>query len=164
MSAGLSGDKSDTVLDLYCGAGALALPLAKDAQRVVGADTNPQAVENAMVNAERNGIRNASFHVLNLYLEKDVATLAQRVPSPDVIIAGPHCNPFHAAGKLPSRDRQTPADDTDVTFRVPLTWQREWLRVLPALPLHVPMYNRDDACISPRLLEYKMQVCFHAGF
>ncbi len=91
MSAGLSGDQSDTVLDLYCGAGALALPLAGYAKRVVGADSNPQAVQDAILNAERNGIRNAAFHVLNLYLEKDVAALAQHVPSPDVIIAGSHC-------------------------------------------------------------------------
>ena len=53
--------KSDTVLDLYCGAGTISLFLAKTAGRVIGAEIVPEAIENAKGNAERNGIENAEF-------------------------------------------------------------------------------------------------------
>eukprot|EP00884_Botryococcus_braunii_P007131 jgi/Botrbrau1/16419/Bobra.0142s0018.1 len=88
-SAGLAEGGTDTVLDLYCGGGALALPLAGGARQVVGADSNASAIADAIISADRNGIRNAAFHTLNLYLERDVTTLSQLVPSPDVIIADP---------------------------------------------------------------------------
>jgi len=50
-----------TVLDLYCGAGAISLCLARRADRVIGAELVPQAVDNARENAARNGVRNAEF-------------------------------------------------------------------------------------------------------
>ncbi|MDO4815023.1 MAG: 23S rRNA (uracil(1939)-C(5))-methyltransferase RlmD [Bacillota bacterium] len=50
-----------TVLDMYCGAGTISLYLAKKADRVIGAEIIPEAIENAKKNAERNGIENAEF-------------------------------------------------------------------------------------------------------
>lgn len=50
-----------TVLDMYCGAGTISLYLARRAQRVIGAEIVPEAVENARSNALRNGISNAEF-------------------------------------------------------------------------------------------------------
>lgn len=50
-----------TVLDMYCGAGTISLYLAKRADRVIGAEIIPRAIENAKKNAERNGIENAEF-------------------------------------------------------------------------------------------------------
>lgn len=50
-----------TVLDMYCGAGTISLYLARKADRVIGAEIIPEAIENAKKNAERNGIENAEF-------------------------------------------------------------------------------------------------------
>lgn len=53
--------KSETVLDLYCGAGTISLYLARCAGKVIGAEIIPEAIENAKRNAENNGIKNARF-------------------------------------------------------------------------------------------------------
>lgn len=57
--AGLTG--RETVLDLYCGAGTITLCLAKHAQRVIGGEIVPEAIDNARENARRNGVANAEF-------------------------------------------------------------------------------------------------------
>jgi 23S rRNA (uracil1939-C5)-methyltransferase len=50
-----------TLLDLYCGSGGITLALAGSFDRVVGIDTNKDAIEDAKKNAELNGIQNAEF-------------------------------------------------------------------------------------------------------
>nr|MCR5388462.1 23S rRNA (uracil(1939)-C(5))-methyltransferase RlmD [Lachnospiraceae bacterium] len=57
--AALTG--TETVWDLYCGAGTISLYLARDAKEVTGVEIVPQAIENAKKNAARNGIENAKF-------------------------------------------------------------------------------------------------------
>lgn len=57
--AGLSG--TETVADLYCGAGTIGLSMAKDAARIVGVEIVDEAVECAKENAKLNGIGNAYF-------------------------------------------------------------------------------------------------------
>ncbi len=52
----------DTVLDLYCGMGAVGLCAAKGAGRLVGVEIVPQAVENATLNARRAGVKHAAFY------------------------------------------------------------------------------------------------------
>ena len=64
--AELSG--SERVLDLYCGAGSLSLPLAQRAGSVHGLEVSQPAVESARVNAQANGIPNATFAVRDLNL------------------------------------------------------------------------------------------------
>ena len=56
----------ETVWDLYCGIGTISLFLASQVSpekggRVIGVEIVPEAVENAKVNAELNGIANAEF-------------------------------------------------------------------------------------------------------
>lgn len=53
--------KTDTVLDLYCGVGTITLAMASSAGRVIGVEVIPQAVADAEDNARRNGIQNAAF-------------------------------------------------------------------------------------------------------
>lgn len=53
--------KTDIVLDLYCGVGTITLAMAKAAGRVIGVEVEPQAVADARDNARRNGIENAEF-------------------------------------------------------------------------------------------------------
>jgi 23S rRNA (uracil1939-C5)-methyltransferase len=59
--AGLALRDSARLLDLYCGAGAFALPLAAEVAEVVGVEEHPGAVDDARVTAEQNGIGNARF-------------------------------------------------------------------------------------------------------
>lgn len=51
----------ERVLDLYCGAGAFSLPLARRSREVLGVELVEHAVVNARRNAELNGVTNASF-------------------------------------------------------------------------------------------------------
>ena len=59
--AGLTG--KENVWDLYCGIGTISLFMAKQAKKVYGDETVPQAIEDARRNAVRNGICNAEFFV-----------------------------------------------------------------------------------------------------
>ncbi len=59
--AGLTGRES--VLDLYCGTGSISLLLAKQARQVTGIEIVPEAIADAKVNAEINGISNVEFLV-----------------------------------------------------------------------------------------------------
>lgn len=76
-----------TVLDLYCGCGTISLCLAVKADRVIGAEIIPQAVENARKNAERNGIRNAEFICADA--GDAAADLLSRGLKPDVVVVDP---------------------------------------------------------------------------
>ncbi len=74
-------------LDLYCGAGTISLTLAKRAERVIGAEIVPEAVENAGRNALRNGIGNAEFICADA---GDAAKmLSERGAKPDVVVVDP---------------------------------------------------------------------------
>jgi len=54
-------------LDLGCGAGACALTISRDADRVVATDINPRAVALARINAAINGVGNVEFRVGDLF-------------------------------------------------------------------------------------------------
>ena len=57
----LSPQPHETVADVYCGIGTISLLLARQAEKVIGIEVVPEAVENAKENAARNSIQNASF-------------------------------------------------------------------------------------------------------
>lgn len=59
-AAALSG--RERVLDLYCGVGNFTLPLARRASSVVGVESYAPAIGDAVANAVRHGIDNATFH------------------------------------------------------------------------------------------------------
>ncbi|MCM1024252.1 MAG: 23S rRNA (uracil(1939)-C(5))-methyltransferase RlmD [Prevotella sp.] len=52
----------ETVLDLYCGAGTIGLAFSDMAGKIIGCEIVPEAVENAKLNAELNGVKNAEFY------------------------------------------------------------------------------------------------------
>ena len=52
---------TETVLDLYCGAGTITSVMARGCARAIGAEIVPQAIENAKANARRNGLTNVDF-------------------------------------------------------------------------------------------------------
>ncbi len=52
----------DTVLDAYCGMGTIGQYLARFCQKVVGVESNPSAIEDALRSAGKNRIGNISFY------------------------------------------------------------------------------------------------------
>ena len=58
-AAGLTG--CEVVLDAYCGIGTIGLTAAGHAKQVVGVELNRDAVQDAIGNARRNGVKNARF-------------------------------------------------------------------------------------------------------
>jgi len=54
-------DENDTVLDLGTGTGAIAFPLAEQADRVVGRDISEGMLEQAREKAKENGVENIEF-------------------------------------------------------------------------------------------------------
>ena len=83
--AGLTG--SETVLDLYCGAGTIGLSMASKAKEIIGVEIVPQAVEDAKINAAENGITNARFICGDA--SQAAALLREQGICPDVIILDP---------------------------------------------------------------------------
>jgi len=54
-------EKTDRVLDLFCGLGNFTLPIARSAVEVVGIEGDPKLVEQAKYNAGMNGYSNVRF-------------------------------------------------------------------------------------------------------
>ena len=85
--------KSDTLLDLYCGAGSIGLSMAKDAGEVIGIEIIDSAVKCANFNAENNGISCAKFYTgdakdAEKLLERAEAERGEKI-TPDVIVLDP---------------------------------------------------------------------------
>lgn len=53
----------EVLVDAYCGIGTLTLPLAKQVRLATGLEVQPAAVEQAIFNAQHNGIENVTFQV-----------------------------------------------------------------------------------------------------
>ena len=85
----LAADRSDTLLDLFCGTGALGLCLAAGARALHGFEVVPQAVANARANAAANGISNATFTCADLAAPVVPAAVAAVAASADVVLVDP---------------------------------------------------------------------------
>ncbi len=73
--------------DLYCGAGTISLCLARRADRVIGAEIVPAAVENASKNAAANGVSNVEFICADA--GKAALELSRRGLRPQVVVVDP---------------------------------------------------------------------------
>jgi 23S rRNA (uracil1939-C5)-methyltransferase len=83
-----TSDIKPLVYDLYTGTGTIANFVAKNAQKVIGIEYVPEAIEDAKINSEINGITNTLFYAGDM---KDILTddfIAQH-GRPDVIITDP---------------------------------------------------------------------------
>lgn len=83
--AALTG--KETVVDAYCGIGTIGLCAAPRAGRVFGVERNPAAVRDAVANAKRNALRNASFVCADATAWMQQA--AARKLHPDVVFLDP---------------------------------------------------------------------------
>jgi 23S rRNA (uracil1939-C5)-methyltransferase len=84
--AGLTGD--ELVYDLYTGTGTIANFVSRQARKVIGIEYVPEAIEDAKVNSQINGIANTLFYAGDM---KDILTQAfiNEHGRPDVIITDP---------------------------------------------------------------------------
>lgn len=84
--AGLTG--GELVYDLYTGTGTIANFVAKQAKQVIGIEYVPEAIEDAKVNSQLNGIDNTLFYAGDM---KDILTqdFINKHGRPDVIITDP---------------------------------------------------------------------------
>ncbi|MFT7052840.1 MAG: 23S rRNA (uracil1939-C5)-methyltransferase [Psychromonas sp.] len=62
----LALEKTDSVLDLFCGLGNFTLPIARQVESVVGIEGVQQMVDRALVNAQLNNVHNARFYQADL--------------------------------------------------------------------------------------------------
>jgi len=77
----------DRVFDLYCGIGTIGLSVAGRAREVVGVEIVESAVADAIDNARRNEITNASFFAGDIRLA--MRELVERAGKPDVCVIDP---------------------------------------------------------------------------
>ena len=84
--AGLTGN--ELVYDLYTGTGTIANFVAKKAKKVIGIEYVPEAIEDAKVNSQLNGIDNTLFFAGDM---KDILNdeFIEQYGRPDVIITDP---------------------------------------------------------------------------
>ena len=90
--AGLSGN--ELVYDLYTGTGTIAQFVAKNAGKVIGVESVPEAIEAAKENAILNGIDNVSFYVgdMKKIFNEEFTNLHGL---PDVVISDPPRDGMH---------------------------------------------------------------------
>ena len=81
-------DGSQTVYDLYTGTGTIAQFVSRFATKVIGIEYVPEAIEDAVINAQANNIENCSFFAGDM---KDVLTdkFIAAHGRPDVMIVDP---------------------------------------------------------------------------
>ncbi len=83
------------IYDLYTGTGTIANFVARQAREVVGIEYVPEAIEDAKVNSELNGITNTKFYAGDM---KDILTedFIREHGRPDIIITDPPRAGMHA--------------------------------------------------------------------
>ena len=83
--AALQGN--ETLLDMYCGTGTIGLTMAHRVKELIGVEVVEQAVADASLNAENNGIKNARFIAADA--AKAAKLLESEGVSPDVVVLDP---------------------------------------------------------------------------
>ena len=91
----LTADNGPLVYDLYTGTGTIANFVARRARKVVGIEYVPEAIEDAKVNSQINGIDNTEFFAGDM---KDILTedFIREHGRPDIIITDPPRAGMHA--------------------------------------------------------------------
>ena len=90
--AGLTGN--ELVYDLYTGTGTIAQFVSKNAKKVIGVESVPEAIADAKENAKRNEITNCEFFVGDMKVVFNESFIAQH-GKPDVIITDPPRDGMH---------------------------------------------------------------------
>ncbi|WP_456379608.1 23S rRNA (uracil(1939)-C(5))-methyltransferase RlmD [Lutibacter sp.] len=90
--ANLTGN--EVVYDFYTGTGTIAQFVAKNAKKVIGVESVPEAIEDAKLNAQLNNINNVEFYAGDM---KDIfnTNFIKTHGQPDVIITDPPRDGMH---------------------------------------------------------------------
>ena len=83
--AALTG--KERVIDAYCGTGTIGLTMADKAKQIIGVEVNKDAIRDAKVNAQLNGIKNTKFYSADA--GAFMSDLAKNGESADVVITDP---------------------------------------------------------------------------
>ncbi|NLP56942.1 23S rRNA (uracil(1939)-C(5))-methyltransferase RlmD [Lutibacter sp. B1] len=85
---------NEIVYDFYTGTGTIAQFVAKNAKKVIGVESVPEAIEDAKLNAQLNNINNVEFYAGDM---KDVFnnSFIKKHGKPDVIITDPPRDGMH---------------------------------------------------------------------
>lgn len=84
----LSHDERPLIYDLYTGTGTIANYVARSASKVIGIEYVPEAIEDAKINSEINGIENTKFFAGDMRKILTGDFIAQH-GQPDIIITDP---------------------------------------------------------------------------
>ncbi|SFM40558.1 23S rRNA (uracil(1939)-C(5))-methyltransferase RlmD [Thermodesulforhabdus norvegica] len=149
--AGLTG--GETVWDLYCGTGSISIFVAPHARRVVGVELVEEAVADAYVNVELNGIENCTFHAGDI--KEVIRELSTDVP--DVIITDPPragMNPKVIRGLKDVKARRLVAVSCNpATLARDLSMLADSYRLLEVYPFDMFPHTPHIECVA--LLERK---------
>ena len=90
--ASLNGD--EIVYDLYTGTGTIAQFIAKNAKKVIGVESVPEAIQDAKENAKKNNIKNVDFFTGDM-AKVFTNDFISKNGKPDVIITDPPRDGMH---------------------------------------------------------------------
>ena len=90
--ANLTGE--ELVYDLYTGTGTIAQFIAKEAKKVIGIESVPEAILDAKANAKHNKITNVEFYVGDMKTVFDDSFISKN-GTPDIVITDPPRDGMH---------------------------------------------------------------------
>ena len=148
---------SELVYDLYTGTGTIANFVARQAKKVVGVEYIPEAIEDAKVNSEINGIENTVFYagdMAKVFTDEFVNTNGR----PDVVItdpprAGMHPDVVQQILKIAPK-RVVYVSCNSATQARDVEMMKEDYRVIKCQP--VDMFPHTDHVESVVLMERKL--------
>ncbi len=99
---------SETVYDLFCGTGSIALFAAKHCKKILGIELVESAVADAQKNAEAHGAENCTFRQMDLMHFGTIRAELERFGMPDVVITDPPRAGMHPKAVAMLRDLAPP--------------------------------------------------------
>jgi len=103
--AWLALQKTDTVLELFCGLGNFTLPLAQKVAQVIGIEGESNLLTRAKMNAERQHIDNIIYHVADLTKTTSSSSWTQQ-PYNKVLLDPPRSGALEILQVLPFTNTQ----------------------------------------------------------
>ena len=129
--------KDKSVIDYGCGSGILAIAAALlGAKKVIGVDTDPQALEATQANAERNNVEIATYLPKDCPNERADVVLANILAGPLQKLAPTLANLSHPnADIILSGILESQADTVSISYQSSFTMQapaqkEEWIRLV----------------------------------
>lgn len=143
----------DLAFDLYCGTGSLSFYIAQQVKHVVGIEAIPQAIEDAMANAEMNGVENIGFLQMDMKNLKPNHETWQETGTPDLIFLDPPRAGVHAKALAaikafkPRRIVHISCNPGTLARDVALLCEDQTYRLVRARPVDMFPHTRHVECM-----------------